>query len=183
MKDFPIMIDYRGTPGPCPSAIPWEAISPYQGQAQVNHQQTLERLAERGGLSPLEAFMVMNGRSWRNIEPKDYAPLGVEACAFLNKVVRDRGELETKLAAALLEIETMKPVFDAAVAWVRNAGCPPFWGSEDGKKLFLACGKHLLSEKKKCIACDTIVQVYGKELCDSCHAQDLGSEEICGGHS
>lgn len=45
---------------------------------------------------------------------------------------------EALLAAAILKIETMKPIFDAAVEWAKNAGCPPFWESEDGKKLFLA---------------------------------------------
>lgn len=58
-RQFPIMVGYLGTPGPCPSSIPWEAIAPYDGQARVNHQQSLEHLASRGGLSPMEAFLVM----------------------------------------------------------------------------------------------------------------------------
>lgn len=98
---FPIMIDYRGTPGPCPSQIPWDAIAPYDGQARVNHQQTLERLAERGGLSPAEAFMVMHGRSWRDLTGVNYEPLQKEACAFLDKLVRDRQEQRADLTLAI----------------------------------------------------------------------------------
>lgn len=92
MKQFPIMITYEGTPGPCPSSIPWEAIAPYDGQAKQNHGgQSLERLAERGGLSPAEAFMVMHGRRWDLNE--DVKALQKEACAFLDKLVRDREQL------------------------------------------------------------------------------------------
>lgn len=90
MKQFPIMVGYRGTPGPCPSSIPWEAIAPYDGQAKYNHGgQSLERLAERGGLSPLEAYLVMTGRCWSGIAGDQYAPLTVEACTFLDKIVRE----------------------------------------------------------------------------------------------
>lgn len=45
-------------------AIPWSVIAPCEHQAQQNHSQTLERLAERGGLSPLEALDVLLGRDW-----------------------------------------------------------------------------------------------------------------------
>ena len=36
-------------------------------QAQINHSQTLERLADRGGLSPSEALAVMERRAFTNI--------------------------------------------------------------------------------------------------------------------
>jgi hypothetical protein len=49
-RKFPIM----GGP-----TIPWASIAPYDGQAQRNHSQTLERLAERGGLDVHEALHVM----------------------------------------------------------------------------------------------------------------------------
>jgi hypothetical protein len=92
MKMFPILIGYGGTEGPCPSSIPWDAIAPYEGHAQANHQQSLERLAERGGLSPEEALYVMTGKRWRGETfTKEFRR---EACAFLDKLVRDRGELQ-----------------------------------------------------------------------------------------
>lgn len=99
------MVGYDGTAGPCPSSIPWDAIEPYEGHAQANHQQTLQRLSERGGLSPIEAYMVMTGRRWKGETfTKEYE---IEACAFLDKLVRDRGELQaenTRLKEAIAQI-------------------------------------------------------------------------------
>ena len=86
MKQFPIMIGYRGTQGPCPSSIPWDAIAPYEGQAQNNHCQSLEHLASRGGLGPEEAYAVMNGMSIMEMFNID----GGKACAFLNEIVVGR---------------------------------------------------------------------------------------------
>lgn len=111
MKQFPIMIGYRGTKGPCPSSIPWDAIAPYDGMAKVNHDQTLERLAERGGLDPVEAFFVMTGRKWSMVPVGD--DLEKEACAFLDKIVRDRGELQTKLNTSLLRVSELTEALEA----------------------------------------------------------------------
>jgi DNA repair exonuclease SbcCD ATPase subunit len=94
MRQFPIMVGSQGTAGPCPSSIPWEVIAPYEGQAQANHGQTLERLAQRGGLDPGEAYLVMTGRCWKG---ETFTPeFEKAACAFLDKIVRDRGELQTE---------------------------------------------------------------------------------------
>lgn len=52
-KVFPLQ-DYR--------PIPWELIAPHEAQAVKNHGgQTLQRLAERGGLSPCEALCAIRG--------------------------------------------------------------------------------------------------------------------------
>jgi hypothetical protein len=72
-RRFPIM----GGP-----SIPWSAIAPYDGQAQCNHSQNLERLAERGGLSPVEAYAVMRNLKWRDVR---LIP-DKEAIAFLESV-------------------------------------------------------------------------------------------------
>lgn len=53
MKYFPIM----GF-----SSIPWEMLAPHARQAMANHDQTLERLAERGGLDPYEAICILEDR-------------------------------------------------------------------------------------------------------------------------
>lgn len=45
-------------------SIPWRMIMPHEAQAKSNHDQTLERLAERGGLSPGEALAVLDNMSW-----------------------------------------------------------------------------------------------------------------------
>jgi hypothetical protein len=54
---FPILKDA------CIVAIPWAAIAPFEKQAFENHSQTLERLAQRGGLGPNEAACIIMGKS------------------------------------------------------------------------------------------------------------------------
>lgn len=50
-------------------SIPWAVIAPCEAQALRNHDgQTLERLAERRGLSPCEAVAVLEGRPWFRME-------------------------------------------------------------------------------------------------------------------
>lgn len=44
--------------------LPWAMIKPYEDQALRNHGQTLERLAERGGLSPREALCILDREGW-----------------------------------------------------------------------------------------------------------------------
>ena len=58
---FPIKHDAMLT------AIPWEAIQPHAAQALVNHRESLETLAERGGLTPCEALAVIEGRPWERM--------------------------------------------------------------------------------------------------------------------
>lgn len=47
--------------------IPWEVIAPCEHWAQQNHSQSLDRLAERGGLCLLEMVAVLEGRRWRDV--------------------------------------------------------------------------------------------------------------------
>lgn len=51
--------------------VPWEMLVPHMRQAMVNHDQTLERLAERGGLSACEAVAVLKDRPWHAMNPND----------------------------------------------------------------------------------------------------------------
>lgn len=48
--------------------IPWDIIEPHEKQAEINHGQTLKRLAERGGLSPCEAVAILEDRVWRPMD-------------------------------------------------------------------------------------------------------------------
>jgi len=123
-KVFPIMVGREGTAAPCPSWIPWDAIAPYEGHALANHDQTLERLAQRGGLSPEEAYLVMTGRRWKG-ETFNKA-FEIEACNFLDKIVRDRGELQRQLAVANLEIGDLKDALERARTYtgLEAQGCP-----------------------------------------------------------
>jgi hypothetical protein len=45
--------------------VPWEFVAPHEPQALKNHcGQTLERLAQRGGLSRCELVAVLEDRDW-----------------------------------------------------------------------------------------------------------------------
>lgn len=95
LRMFPIMS------GP---AIPWAVIAPCEKQADRNHGQTLERLAERGGLCPSEAVAVLDSRKW--------CPMDLEVSlrrleeivkerfylVEIQTITRDRDELSRKVA-------------------------------------------------------------------------------------
>lgn len=55
----------RDTWLPMPRSAPWAFLEPHRAQAFTNHGQTLERLAERGGLDPVEMWCVVHGKRWR----------------------------------------------------------------------------------------------------------------------
>ena len=64
-RTFPIMDDVI-------KSLPWSMIEPCAEQVSINHYQTLQRISERGGLSPGEAVAVLERRRWRDI-PKQEA--------------------------------------------------------------------------------------------------------------
>lgn len=72
VRTFPIMDDAEI------SAVPWEAMERGRAQAHYNHEQTLERLAERGGLDIAEATVALRGcklfsAEWRAVLALDEA--------------------------------------------------------------------------------------------------------------
>ena len=62
--------------------IPWGLLDPHRRQADRNHGQTLEKLADRGGLSAEEAMAVIEGRRWTPL-PDAEDRLRAAAAAFL----------------------------------------------------------------------------------------------------
>lgn len=56
---FPILND------PIIKALPWSVMRPHEKQAQKNHSQTLNRLAQRGGLGIEEAYCVLKDIGWQ----------------------------------------------------------------------------------------------------------------------
>jgi len=46
------------------SEMPFAMLVPHQAQALSNHDQTLERLAQRGGLGVSEAIDILEGNRW-----------------------------------------------------------------------------------------------------------------------
>ncbi len=47
-----------------PREVPWRLVEPHSKQIWNNHDQTLERLAQRGGLAPEELYLAFHGRSF-----------------------------------------------------------------------------------------------------------------------
>lgn len=64
---FPVMAEsYNARLFP-PRSVPWAVVAPHEKQAKHNHDQTLQRLAQRGGLSALELYCVLHGDDLRLI--------------------------------------------------------------------------------------------------------------------
>lgn len=63
IKLFPLLLSPTDRALGCPAFIRWDVLN--DGWAYQNHSQTLERLAQRGGLSPCEAVANIERRQWR----------------------------------------------------------------------------------------------------------------------
>lgn len=55
----------------CPKSVPWRLLAPHESQALRNHDQTLQRLAERGGLCPSEMVAIIEDRRWHCMTIED----------------------------------------------------------------------------------------------------------------
>lgn len=53
--------------GSQPVYIPYNIIAPHEAQAIRNHSQTLQRLAERGGLDWTEVLAILNDKTWKEM--------------------------------------------------------------------------------------------------------------------
>lgn len=62
-------------------SVPWSIVEPHREAAMGNHHQTLERLAERGGLSWCELAAVLGDRRWRPLPEAEAKRLVLEGCA------------------------------------------------------------------------------------------------------
>ncbi len=58
------------------TAFPWDLLAAHEQQAIENHQQSLQRLADRGGLDLGELLAVMQDRPWRHM-PEAEAQAGL----------------------------------------------------------------------------------------------------------
>jgi hypothetical protein len=73
MDTFPILWPYRREEIRAleelglPRSVPWSVVAPHEAQAKRNHDQSLKRLAERGGLSPSELLAVLKGEDLRSV--------------------------------------------------------------------------------------------------------------------
>lgn len=80
IREFPVL------PGHGVRAVPWAMVLPHRAAAGRNHGQTLERLADRGGLSPRELLLVLDDARWPG--PPEY----VDQVAAVVELVRRVGE-------------------------------------------------------------------------------------------
>jgi hypothetical protein len=71
VKMFPVMVVNNLTRQRGKAWIPLAVVLPHEAQARANHDQTLQRLAERGGLAPCELAAVLNDRIWRKMDDAD----------------------------------------------------------------------------------------------------------------
>ena len=62
MKQFPVHPESRSQFASLPESFPWSLIEPYEARAQQYHRQSLERLAEAGGLTCGEIYAVVAGK-------------------------------------------------------------------------------------------------------------------------
>ena len=51
--------------GGAPTGVPWDLVLAHEAQCLSNHDQTVQRLAERGGLSTEELCCVLMDKRWR----------------------------------------------------------------------------------------------------------------------
>jgi hypothetical protein len=61
-RRFPILTSARIVG--FPESVPWSFVEPHRKRAMKNHSQTLERLAERGGLGWAELLDVVTDKAW-----------------------------------------------------------------------------------------------------------------------
>lgn len=80
-RHFPIMLRDKNN-NPTRAAISWEVAELLRRRAERNHHQTLERLAERGGLSPFEAACALaDSGLFHGIKPDQRAAMTMLAGA------------------------------------------------------------------------------------------------------
>lgn len=70
MRRFPIHPDDRRRFPDAPSSVPWQLVAPHARQAQRNHSQSLEALAQRSGLTWCELVAVLEDRPWHGMKPE-----------------------------------------------------------------------------------------------------------------
>ena len=71
---FPVLHHYRREPGDgMPDFVRWDKLS--EKQARINHEQTLDKLDSRGGMSPREILANIEGKEFHEIRGIDYAAM------------------------------------------------------------------------------------------------------------
>jgi hypothetical protein len=83
-------------------SIPWEIIADCEAQARINHDQSIEQLSSRGGLSPGEAVAVLMGKRYKEVWP--HGEGGTVVATLLNLVKeRSATRVESKSVAEAIK--------------------------------------------------------------------------------
>jgi hypothetical protein len=85
-------------------SVPWEVMRPHESWAQKNHSQSLQQLANRGGLSPGEAWCVVNGIHYGIASKEQWTLWDAEWFKYAERVNLHYDQLAT-LQATLAERE------------------------------------------------------------------------------
>jgi rubrerythrin len=136
------------------ASIPWALIAPHEARARTNHDQTLERLAERGGLSACEAIAVLDERRWRTMSSPD-AELSERVSIFENAArTEEIAKLRAELGATVKERDEARSI----VKDLLNAG--------------------MLNDEHLCLTCERLYQVPkgAPAECPSCALEDARQE-------
>ncbi len=91
-------------------AIPWAVIAPFEKQAVRNHGQTLERLAERGGLGVTEALWILTCKRYGDpaydvgwTQPQRIHRLIALVAQYQSEMVRDLGPYVAAVQARIVK--------------------------------------------------------------------------------
>lgn len=108
-----------------PPSIPWSVVEPHGRQALKNHSQTLERLAERGGLAPSELMAVLEDRPWHSMKLEVSVPRALAVVAWAERLARIGPIVLHKVKVKVDEGETSSLGFDIEAEltkWLASAG-------------------------------------------------------------
>lgn len=94
---FPVLDHEPGGP----QRVPWDFIDPHELQALRNYDQSLQRLAERGGLGVSEIVAVVEGRRWKFMDP------GAAVARLRELLAAWEGSPETRLRVLCEEVERL----------------------------------------------------------------------------
>jgi hypothetical protein len=92
-RTFPVL-NHRADNFPL-SSVPWGFVAPHEAQARRNHDQTLQRLAERGGLSAKEMLAVVSGKHWYGVLEMDRKQANDELLQLLDDWKRAQAQSST----------------------------------------------------------------------------------------
>jgi hypothetical protein len=93
-----------------PRSVSWSLLAPHEPQAIKNHDQTLERLAQRGGLGVTEMIAVIEGLPWRWVSQNSRREGQEEMWERLMKHVSETEKVaqEKENSDAVTEIEWLR---------------------------------------------------------------------------